>query len=246
MRMWLVLIAIWWVLPCAAKVERVVGSHSIWPPYFISEELGLGTEIVKAAFAQNRVDFVFQPAPFSRAMRLLDSGEIDLIAALWRTPARDVNYLFSDPYIDNELVFVSQPKLAWQYQSLQSLSGHSLCTIRGFGYQMLLDEIPDLTTMTLLDLSACMFQVSHGRVDGLIGDKVAVNYAIHEDPHYQTLQIHSPNIVTWPVHIGVLKTHPDAKAIITTFNQGLAKIRANGEYQTILARYAGSLQPVHP
>ncbi|WMN61687.1 transporter substrate-binding domain-containing protein (plasmid) [Pseudoalteromonas xiamenensis] len=227
-------------LTSAKDEDLYVGGHSIWPPYFISTQTGLSVEIVKAAFNASNKGFEFHPSPFSRAMRELAKGDLDLITALWKTPAREAVYEFSEPYISNQLYFVTSPTVPIDYQGLVSLSGHHICTILGFGYQSLLDPIKDLKQMTLLELRTCLLQLHKERVEGVIADKHAALYEFKQDPAFSSFSFREPIIADWPVHIAVLKSNPRASQIIESFNQGLRLIQQNGTYDQIVNRYMDS------
>ncbi|RZM84909.1 amino acid ABC transporter substrate-binding protein [Pseudoalteromonas rubra] len=222
--------------PLVAK-PMLLGSHSVWPPYVHSDDSGLSYEIIAAAFARSGEAFALEVAPFSRAMRLALNGEIDLIPALWYTRERSKQFLFSDAYLHNELIFISRADQALSFSGLSSLAGRRVCMIRGFAYQNLLSGHPDISVITQLHLTECLRQLDLGRVDGLLADRIAAAYAISHHFQRDTFTLHTQVVASWPLHIGIVKSHPRARQLIAQFNQGLSDIIADGTYQQLRAHF---------
>lgn len=223
-------------LPLMAK-PMLLGSHSVWPPYIQNDDRGLSYDIVAAAFARSGETFALQTAPFSRAMRLAHSGNIDIIPALWFTQARAKHFLFSQPYLHNELIFISHTTQPVSFSGLASLAGKNVCLIRGFAYQNLLSGHPTVNVITQLHLSECLRQLARGRVDGMIADRFAAAYTITHHFQAQAFTLHSQVVASWPLHIGIVKTHPRAQQLIQLFNQGLTEIIEDGTYNQLLSQY---------
>ncbi|WP_138552273.1 substrate-binding periplasmic protein [Pseudoalteromonas rubra] len=223
-------------LPLVAK-PMLLGSHSVWPPYVQNDDSGLSYDIVAAAFARSGETFALQTAPFSRAMRLAHNGNIDMIPALWFTQARAEHFLFSQPYLHNELIFISQATQPVSFSGLASLAGKNVCMIRGFAYQNLLSGHPTVNVITQLHLSECLRQLARGRVDGMIADRFAAAYTITHHFQEETFTLHPQVVASWPLHIGIIKTHPRAQQLIQLFNQGLAEIIEDGTYNHLLSHY---------
>ncbi|MCG7536080.1 transporter substrate-binding domain-containing protein [Pseudoalteromonas sp. OOF1S-7] len=215
----------------------LLGSHSVWPPYVQDDDSGLSYDIVAAAFARSGESFALEVAPFSRAMRLAQSGKVDLIPALWYTRTRAQQFLFSLAYLHNELIFISRTDQSLSFSGLDSLAGKGVCMIRGFAYQNLLSGHPDIRVITQLHLSECLRQLARGRVDGLLADRFAAAYAISHQFQRETFTLHTQVVASWPLHIGIVKTHPRAHQLIAQFNQGLSDIIKDGTYQHLLSQY---------
>ena len=223
------------------QTTPLVGAHSQWPPYVMKDGTGLTDELVGAVFADQGIEFNMQVAPFSRAIRMLEQTKIDLIPALWWTAQRAETILFSDPYFDNQLSVITKNTLAINFTGADSLQHLTISTIRGYGYHDFLQTIKGLTVVQLSDLHACLEQVQKGRVDVALADSWAARYEIMQDSQLAELTILQPVLITRALHIGVHKSHPQAKQIISAFNRGLQNIRRSGEYAQISARYEQTL-----
>jgi polar amino acid transport system substrate-binding protein len=235
------IIAFLWLVTLYAnasiEIMKLTGGHNPWPPYINEDGSGLVPDILEAAFTSQGIEFDVKIAPFSRMMLLVENQEIDLIVALWWTEQRHKTMLFSKPYFHNELAIVGQRESKMVFRGAQSLRFRSIAMIRGYAYHELLQNIEHLRVINVLSLHACLELVSKGRADFAIADALAFNYEVSTTPAYSELKLHYPILVSWPLHIGVSRTHPYAQEIISRFNLGLDTIRRNGVYDQILARY---------
>ncbi|KAF7785574.1 polar amino acid transport system substrate-binding protein [Pseudoalteromonas rubra] len=209
----------------------------MWPPYIQDDDRGLSYDIVAAAFARSGETFALEVAPFSRAMRLAQNGEVDVIPALWHTQARAQQFLFSTAYLHNELIFISLSANTLSFSGLSSLNGKRVCMIRGFAYQNLVSGYPNISVISQLHLSECLRQLARGRVDGVVADRFAAAYAITHHFQRDIFTLHAQVIASWPLHIGISKTHPRSRKLINLFNQGLSDIIQDGTYQHLLSQY---------
>lgn len=131
--------------------QPLIGAHNEWPPYVFADGKGLTYDVVNTAFMNEGVNFTLKTAPFSRAMRMLENNEIDVIPALWWTKKRAQSILFSQPYFINELSIISRKDANLNYQNTQSLTNLSLCALRGFAYH---DDLESISSF--LVRCACM------------------------------------------------------------------------------------------
>ncbi|BBN80125.1 ABC transporter substrate-binding protein [Pseudoalteromonas sp. A25] len=222
-----------------AQVSKVIGGHNPWPPYIESDGSGLVRDILLAAFGSQGMELEIQIAPFSRMIVLLEKREVDFIAALWWTEKRHKTILFSQPYFHNELAVVSKKNKLINFRGAKSLQYKSVAAIRGYAYHDLLQSIEQLKVIDVHSLHACLELVHKERADFAIADQLAFKHELRLDPSLNDLVAHSPVLLSWPLHIGVNRAHPNAKEIIRRFNQGLMQIKREGRYQQIIAKYFG-------
>ncbi|NOU52896.1 amino acid ABC transporter substrate-binding protein [Pseudoalteromonas sp. JBTF-M23] len=226
-----------------AQVSKVVGGHNPWPPYIEADGSGLVRDILVAAFDSQGMELEIQIAPFSRMIVLLDKHEVDFIAALWWTEKRHETILFSQPYFHNELAVVSKKNKLMDFRGAKSLRYKTVAAIRGYAYHELFESIEQLKVIDVHSLHACLELVHKGRVDFAVADILAFQHELTKDPELNDLIAHTPTLLSWPLHIGVSREHPDGKEIINRFNQGLMQIKREGLYQNIVAKYFGEHAP---
>ncbi|KAF7772434.1 polar amino acid transport system substrate-binding protein [Pseudoalteromonas citrea] len=218
----------------AQPIKVVIGGHNPWPPYILEDGSGLVKEVAFAAFAAQGIHFEMRVAPFSRMMRLLEQGTVDMVPALWWTPKRSKTLLFTEPYFNNEMVVVHRQDTLLTFSGANSLRFLSMSIIRGYGYHDFLSTIEGLELLPVSSLQACLELVEKRRVDVSVADLWAAKYHFKTFPNLNNLTVLKPALVSWPLHMGVLKTHPQGNEIITQFNIGLGKIKKNGVYDQLI------------
>ncbi|TMP45273.1 hypothetical protein CWB96_04785 [Pseudoalteromonas citrea] len=223
----------------AQPIKTVVGGHNPWPPYILEDGSGLVKDVVTAAFAAQDIHFEMRVAPFSRMMRLLEQGAVDVVPALWWTAKRSNTLLFTEPYFNNEMVVVHHVDDALSFSGARSLRFLSMSVIRGYGYYDFLSSIEGLELIPLSSLQACLELVEKRRVDVAVADLWAAKYHLKTLPNLKKLAVLKPALISWPLHMGALKTHPQGNEIIQQFNLGLAKIKRNGLYERLITTHFG-------
>jgi polar amino acid transport system substrate-binding protein len=225
--------------PSYAKVHISVGSDT-WQPYIFEDGSGLVTDIIFAVFKEQKIISEFQIMPFSRALRAVNKGDIDAVAALWWSAQRSEDILFSDPYFYNELLLVKKAGKSAEFKGLSGLENSSISIIRGYAYERDLKAIQGIKLVTLNNLQSALQHVYKNRVDATIGDALAIQYEIHKNKRLNSLQVLQPFVYRQPLHFGVRKNHPKAHYLINAFNQGLKKIQENGVYNDIITHHQGA------
>ncbi|MGA4607908.1 MULTISPECIES: transporter substrate-binding domain-containing protein [Pseudoalteromonas] len=225
-------------LSCTSSAnDAIVGAHNVWPPYVINEHSGFTVDLVRAAFKAENQDFEMLIMPFSRAMRMVEKGQVDMIPALWRSESRDERFIFSNAYYSNRLVLISRTEPTIHFKELDDLKGLSVCAIRGFRSEIALAQIPQIRLEKLTNLTSCLSLLNKARVDAVVSDELAFVYLQSQHAEFRSFKVHQPTIAQWPLHIGVSKSHPNAIAIIELFNKGLIQLKTNGIYQATLKKY---------
>ncbi|PCK33078.1 amino acid ABC transporter substrate-binding protein [Pseudoalteromonas piscicida] len=214
-----------------------MGAHNVWPPYVIDEYSGFSVDLVRAAFKAENQDFEMLTMPFSRAMRMVEKGPVDIIPALWRSKSRDERFIFSNAYYRNRLVLISRPEPSIHFKELNDLKGLSVCAIRGFRSEIALAKLPQIRLEKLPNLTSCLLLLSKERVDAVVSDELAFIYLQSQHTEFLSFNVHQPTIAQWPLYIGVSKSHPEAKEMIELFNKGLIQLQKNGIYEATLKKY---------
>ena len=83
---------------------------NIWPPY-VDEALpdnGLAIKIVTTAFKRAGYEPKLRIEKWEKALSGSKLGVYDVVGAVWKTDSRKEKLLFSNPYLNNNIVFVSR------------------------------------------------------------------------------------------------------------------------------------------
>ena len=84
-------------------------ASDIWPPFTdVEGEKSFALDLVKEALARTGVMANFEILELNDIITGIDAGKYDGSAALWLSEDRENKNLFSEPYLQNQLVLVGQ------------------------------------------------------------------------------------------------------------------------------------------
>ncbi len=225
---------------CAGDVVRLTNGE--WPPYF-SQELkdgGVGTVLCTAAFALVGIETEYTYIPWKRGLQLARQGEYDGTLGWRNTPERKKNFLISDPFIFEDVVFFHRRGCDFDWKTLDDIGNLTLGGTLGYAYNKKLAqavqrnggklEIAPTDTLNFMKLA-------EGRIDLFPCAKLVGYHLLHVTlPPRSCFAIrHHPRpITTGGLHLLISKKISNAKELVTRFNQGLKQLRISGQYDQIL------------
>ena len=183
------------------------------------------------------VEPVFREATSDNRIPLLVDGTIDLIlSTMTITEERDLEIDFSEPYyVANGDVLVPGDS---DIQSLDDLSGNTVCTALGSTYQETIkEEAPD-ADLRLVDLySECFDQVQTGQVDAVSTDNVILTGMVIQD---DTLEILDLDYTTEPYGVGITEGDTEMKEFV---DESVAEFIDSGAWQETYDEWVGQHIP---
>lgn len=143
---------------------------------------GIAAEVTEQVV--RRLGVGLQVVGFDTVGQMLDGlrrGEIDLIPFLTRTPDREQELAFSQPYVAMPYVIVARSN-APLYWSLDSLRGRRLALAAQHPLRPLLaSRYPDIVPVTVADAREALDAVADGRADAAVEVKLFANLRINGD-----------------------------------------------------------------
>ena len=135
LRMFLLFVIGWGVMPAQAG-DPVKMMTNTWPPY-IGEDLpqgGMAMELVRHVFlrAGYKVDNTIERWP--RALEGVRVGLYDVLGAAWRDEQREQDFIYSEPYLVNEIIVITRKNNRRMLRSVNDLSGSSIGVLRDYSY----------------------------------------------------------------------------------------------------------------
>lgn len=221
--------------------KTIVAVADPWPPFVDKENPtdGLSLEIIRAAFKTQGYEVKMEYVPWARALNGVKDGTYDIIPDAWFTVERKKFFLFGEPYVANELKFIKRKGDPFEFDTLQSLEGKLVGTVRGYAYGDEFLQSQDFKREEVVDLMLNIKKLIAGRIDLTIDNEIAVIALIKQVDPSLLLEI---EFVKTPlsrdfVYIMAGLKNPRHKEIIKAFNNGIAKIKANGTYNKICEKY---------
>ncbi|MBN3572313.1 substrate-binding periplasmic protein [Vibrio neptunius] len=232
----LTLLLFWSQVVSAATLKI---SQDLWPPYIMNSVQGSGVahDIVADALLSAGYELEFSIKPWTRVLKETRTGQNDVIVSLWKSEEREKFLLFSKPYTNNDMVFISRSEAPFEYQSADSLRGMRIALINDYAYANNLREYKDIIPVHTLDLPNSIRYLMANKVDVLVADEAVGRWTAHgmRIPK-DKLYFSKAYFDSTPLHAAVRKDHPEAEKIISILNNYF-KNHAEGKLKALHVLY---------
>lgn len=226
-----------------AELLRVTGSH--WPPYLDGEleNGGLAADLVRTALTRAGYEVEGSAEPWVRAYEGVAIGVYDVVAAVWQNEARGEELIFSNPYLLNDIIFMSRQGVLGTYNTLNDLRGYRIGVVRDYAYDDAFDNHPQLLRVPSSNLIQNLLMLSQGRLEVVVGDKWSM---LHEISQYIPEDIGVFVALPRPLarralRLGVSRHNPNAQEIVAAFDKAIVDMQADGSYDEIVQRHTAGI-----
>ena len=164
-----------------------VGFDQDFPPMgFVGDDgeyTGFDLELAKEVCDRNGWEFHPEPIAWDSKDALLKSGEIDCIWNGFTMNGREDEYTWSEPYLDNQQVFVVRADSG--INSEKDLAGKTVDVQTDSSAEAALKEAPELTAtfkelLTTADYNTAFMDLEQGAVDAIAMDVIVAGYQIQQ------------------------------------------------------------------
>lgn len=235
------LLAVLCAFALVAQDKRITAAADPWPPFIDpdNKSQGLSMEILRAALATQGYQVDLQVIPWARAEAGVKSGSIDVLPDTWMTEDRKKDLLFSEPYAANEIRFIKKKGDPFEFTGLESLTGKTVGTVRGYGYGDAFLKAVNFKRDEGNDFVTNIRKLLAGRFPLTLEDMlVATDILKKADPKLlDGIEFTKNSLSVNKLYVTVGLKNPKGAAIIEAFNKGLVEIRANGKLAGIFAAY---------
>ena len=220
------------------KSKYVIASDSSFAPFVFqnssNQYTGIDMDLIKAIAEDQGFEIEITNPGFDAAINAVQSGQADgMIAGMSVTDARKETFDFSDSYYTaNTILGVKESSTISSYEDL---NGKTVGVKNGTASQTFLTENQSkygYKIKTFADGSSMYDSLNTGSIDAVMDDEPVLKYSISQGQKLKTPIEGTPiGETAFAVKKG---NNPE---LIEMFNNGLANLKASGEFQKILDKY---------
>ena len=220
------------------KSKYVIASDSSFAPFVFqnssNQYTGIDMDLIKAIAEDQGFEIEITNPGFDAAINAVQSGQADgMIAGMSVTDARKETFDFSDSYYTaNTILGVKESSTISSYEDLK---GKTVGVKNGTASQTFLTENQSkygYKIKTFADGASMYDSLNTGSIDAVMDDEPVLKYSISQGQKLKTPIEGTPiGETAFAVKKG---SNPE---LIEMFNNGLANLKASGEFQKILDKY---------
>lgn len=203
----------------SAPVLKVAQTQ--WPPFIMDSAYGQGIayDFIIEGLVAAGYQVEFSEKPWGRILKETAHGKNDVIVAMWKTEQREKHFLFTEPYMHNQMSVLSRRNSDFEFTDIDSLKGKEVALINRYAYTAKLLDYPHFIPVNSIDLPNSVRLVLTERADVLVSDEIVARWTLKEmrlDP--SQIKFSSTYLDTSPLYAGVRRDHPLAQEIVNALN----------------------------
>jgi len=250
----------------AQTTELKLGSD-VWPPFTnVEGEKSFAIDLVKEALSRINISVSSEIVSINDVIAAIDNGDIDGTSALWKNDEREKKYVFSKPYLHNQLILVGRKGSVVKGLSEGDLDGKRVGIVENYAY-----GAPENSNVIVVEGKSDQKNLERllsEQIDYMLVDDLLIQYMLKYQINDVTehLEIGNTPLRVKSLHFVLRKDIKDCEQIMSRFNEEITKMIADGSYNAILelnwissdidgdgkmelvlqGDHAGTNQPIHP
>ncbi|MBV1779821.1 amino acid ABC transporter substrate-binding protein/permease [Paeniglutamicibacter sp. ABSL32-1] len=216
----------------------VIGTDTTFAPFEFrqnGELTGIDMDLIRAIAEEQGFAVEIRSLGFNAALQALSSDQVDgVIAGMSITDERKAIYDFSEPYFESGIQ-MAVAKTDDAIKGYEDLKGKTVVAKTGSEGETYAKSIAGQYgfEVTSLDQSATMYEsVKAGSAVAVFDDYPVLAYGVAQNNGLKTVTDKVPG-----GSYGFAVDKGNNSALLAAFNDGLAQLKANGEYDQILNKY---------
>lgn len=200
---------------------------------------GFDVDLMNAIAKEEGFKIEYRDQPWDGLFATLKSGDNDiLISAITITPERRETMAFSNPYFEvKQVILVPKGQHITSVQDLKQLTRIGVVTGNTADIaatKILGTEAANQKVARFENLALVIKELESGGIQAMISDSAVVGNYVKLHPNQGFTIVEVPDFEKEEYGIAL---RPDETELLKRINDGLAKIRANGEYDRIYHQY---------
>ena len=225
------------VLNVFPQTNELKLASDVWPPFTnLEKEKSFALDLVREALARMNISVNISILDFDKVIDQIDAGIYDGSAALWISNERKKKYIFSDPYLQNQLILVGRKGSDVSASSLADLTGKRIGLVKGYAYGNELTSSRSIVPVMGKNDQQNLERLLSEKIDYMLVDALLIQYLLKFQLNdvSEFLEIAQEPLLVKSLHFALRKEIPKVDEIISGFNEEINKMIADGTYHRIL------------
>ncbi|WP_215782101.1 ABC transporter substrate-binding protein [Paludibacterium sp. B53371] len=203
---------------------------------------GYAIDVLKAIFEPKGIAIVFRSTPWARAIGDARTGKCDGVIGAQRSEIAGF-VIPQEELGQGRQAFYVRKDSAWRFQSTDSLKQVTLAVIKDYSYSQAINQyVRDHRDRVYVGVGEQPLQhnlqmLIHRRVDAVVDDETVMQYAIHRAGLTQQVVLAGYDTGTEKNYIAFSPANPASVTYASMLDEGMRRLRKNGQLRRILARY---------
>ncbi|MDG4719360.1 MULTISPECIES: substrate-binding periplasmic protein [Thalassospira] len=225
--------------------QLIVSGHTDYPPFnYTDHETFRGASIDLIRLIARKIGIrveIRNVGPWIRAVKNLTDGDIDLLVALYITPERQSQYLFTRPYAQDPIVMFSMARSAFPFKDWYDLAGKVGVTTRGDSWGADFDQFIEqhLTMMRVNTTDQMIDMLSQKRADYGIQGLYTLERSERRIDMANDIAISSTPIKSEQMYMALSRQSP-CRDLIDKINLAIEEFEQDGTITKLIASYVKS------
>lgn len=233
----LVIIFILQSLVIYAQTPNLKLASDIWPPFTdIKTEEALAFDLVQHALERIDIESEFLITDFNSVMSGIKDGTYQGSSAFWKNEEREKFLIYSDAYLENQLILLGRKGSNVNISSITELAGQKIGLVKGYAYSDSLSMVEDLQITYSESDQANLEHLLSNDIDFILVDAILIQYMLKFQINDVSalLEFGTKPLIIRSLHVALNKTVPNAEDIIQKLNKEFKSMLADGSYNEIL------------
>lgn len=219
-----------------AQEKELKLAADIWPLFTnIEGEKSILTDLVKEALGRMDINSTIEMKEFSDVLSQINSGEFDGSPALWISEERQEKYLFSEPYLYNQLVLVGRKGSNVSATSFKELQGKKIGVIKNYAYGDF-SQYSNISFVSDVSNQKNLENLLSDKIDYMLVDALLIQYMLKHQLNdvTQHLAISQKPLLVKSLHLALGKNVENAQEILDEFDEKIEEMMADESFNRIL------------
>ena len=229
--------------------ESLVVASGDWAPFQGKDidKNGFASEVVRHAFHHSKVKVTFKYFPWSRSLEMTKSGKTDATFLWGYNKEREKDFLYSEKIVDVSYVFFSLKNTQFDWKGIEDLKNYKIGVTAKYSYGEDFDKAVKSKKLKVATVPKDLLnfrKLLAGRIQVFPNelnagyDLIKKNFSPKEVERFTH---HQKPLRNAPHYMLFSKKSKKARSLLKAFNEGLAKLKASGEYQKLVADYTAGI-----